>query len=151
MYDDTRTIEASDLQGLIHIHAYEVGEERKRRKKIYGRNELKRETKNVLTLARNKDANQPATTRSLVSFHTPHEDTLHPWLSNMSPLKSLSDCVNALADLNHPWAHMSEGHLLTLRLKSGPLVSVHDSSYGPRRDFGHMRTLQAQVRALTVC
>ena len=43
-----------------------------------------------------EDSNQPAHTRSLNSFHGPHEETFHPWLSEMHPVKiviGLHKCV----------------------------------------------------------
>ena len=40
--------------------------------------------------------------------HCAHEETLHPWLSKMHPVKILSDCPNAQANLNIRGWHVSE-------------------------------------------
>ena len=43
----------------------------------------------------------------------PQEETLHPYITKMRPVKILIglDCTNAQADLSLRWAHMSEGTL----------------------------------------
>ena len=51
--------------------------------------ELQRGKMYRLTCGPNGDANQPAHPRSLVSLRCPHEETLHPWLSKMRPVKIL--------------------------------------------------------------
>ena len=42
-----------------------------------------------MTCAPNEDSNQPAHPRSLISLRWPHEETMHPWLSKMHPVKIL--------------------------------------------------------------
>ena len=74
----------------------------------------KREKKYLLTCAPNENPNQSAHACSLKSLCCPHEETLHPRLSKMQPLKILNIC----------WAHMCaqqifkifNGCSLTLRL-----------------------------------
>ena len=58
-----------------------------------------------------KDSDQPVHPCSLFRVCCPHEETLHPWLSQMLPVKILIDCPIAQADLNLCWAHMSESTL----------------------------------------
>ena len=48
------------------------------------------------TCAPNEDLNQPAQPHSLISLRCPRDETMHPWLSKMCPVKSLirlRDCV----------------------------------------------------------
>ena len=50
-----------------------------------------------------------ATAQSIQSLPCPHKEILHPWLSNMRPVKILIRLHHAQADLNLFWAHMSAG------------------------------------------
>ena len=44
------------------------------------------------------------------SLRCPHEETLHPYISKMRPVKILISLrIHAQADLNLRWANMSEG------------------------------------------
>ena len=65
----------------------------------------------LLTCAPNKDTNLPTHPCSLISFHCPHEEILHPWLSQNVPSEDSDQTVNASTDLNLCWAHISEGML----------------------------------------
>ena len=48
-----------------------------------------REKMYLITCTPNEDPNQSAHLRSLNSLRCPHEETLHPWLSKMRPVKIL--------------------------------------------------------------
>ena len=43
----------------------------------------------LLTCVFNKHSTEPAHLHNLISHHCPHEETLHPWLSKMRPVKIL--------------------------------------------------------------
>ena len=43
------------------------------------------------------------------SFRCPHEETLHPWLSETRPVKTLIESINAQVDRKLRRTHMSEG------------------------------------------
>ena len=43
----------------------------------------------LLTCAPNEDSNQPVHPRSLISLRCSHEESLHPWISEMRPVKIL--------------------------------------------------------------
>ena len=61
----------------------------------------------LLICAPNDDSNQPAHSRSLISLRCPHEETLHPWLSKMRPVKTLirlRECAG--------WSETSQGALI---------------------------------------
>ena len=51
--------------------------------------EPQREKTYLWTCAPKEDSDQPANTRSLISLCCPHEETLHPWLSKIRPVKVL--------------------------------------------------------------
>ena len=72
--------------------------------------EPQRQTTYLLTCAPNENSDQPAHPRSLIRVFAVHRKKL--WIIGY-PLcalwRFLSDCANAQADLNLPWAHMSEG------------------------------------------
>ena len=57
----------------------------------------------------NNDSNQPAPRRSLIRVFCQHEETLHPWQSNICPVKILIRLHVGQADLSCCRAHMSKG------------------------------------------
>ena len=72
----------------------------------------------------NSEEPDQTTPRSLVSLRCPPEETRHPFLSNMRPVRFRSDCAHAQADLNLRCAHMVEGTFSDLMTQIYPSVCM---------------------------
>ena len=55
---------------------------------------------------RSTKTDQTERPRSLISLSCPREESLHPWLSKMCPVKIMDNCTITQADLNLRRAHM---------------------------------------------
>ena len=53
------------------------------------RYESQRRKTYILIYESNEDSNQPARSCSFISLRCPHQETVHPWLSKMRPVKIL--------------------------------------------------------------
>ena len=74
--------------------------------------EPQREKSYLLTCAPNEDSNQPAHPRSLISLRCPDEETLHPLLSKIRPVKISRSLIRIFAGRTCP-----EVRFLTLQFK----------------------------------
>ena len=91
----------------------------------------------VMHLPCTQHSNQPVHPYSLLSLCCLHEETFHPWLFKMYPVKILIDCAHAQAYLTIHWSHMSEGtfsdidaHNLWIFIGITLLVSICKINFG---------------------